>query len=99
MRRPHLAADGVAGFQVELTDLRRRNVNVIRPRQVVVVGGAEKTVAIGQDFQNALGKNMAFLFALRLEDLEDKVLLAQATGAGQLEGPSNFGQLGDVFFF
>src|ERR1039458_3226619 len=71
----------------------------LRSGQVVVVGGAEKTVAIRQDFQDALGKNMAFLFALGLQDLEDEVLLAQATGAGQFKGPSNFGQLGDVFFF
>ena len=99
VRGPHLAADGVAGFQIELADLRGRNINVIRTGQVVVIGGAEKAIAIRQDFQNTFGKNMAFFFALSLEDLEDEVLLAQAAGAGQLEGPSNFCQLGDVFFF
>ncbi len=82
MRRTNLAADGVAGLQIELADLRRRNVNVIRTGQVVVIGRAEKTVTIGQDFQHAFGEDVAFFFALGLQDLEDEVLLAQAAGAG-----------------
>ncbi len=99
MRRTHLAADGVAGLQVELADLRGRNVNVVRTGQIVVIGRAEEAVAIRQDFQHAFGEDVAFFFALGLKDLEDEVLLAQAAGAGQLEGPSDLGQLGDVLFF
>ena len=99
VRRTHLAADGVAGLQVELADLRRRNVNVVGTGQVVVIGRAEEAVAVGQDFQHAFGEDVAFFFALGLQDLEDQVLLAQAAGAGQIEVPGDLGQLGDVLFF
>src|SRR5579863_381417 len=80
VRRTDLAADGVAGLQIEFADLRRGNVNVIRTRKVVVVGRAEKTVAIRQDLKYAFSEDVAFFFALRLKDLEDQVLLAQAAG-------------------
>ena len=99
MRRPHLAADSIAGLQVKLTDLRRRDVNVVGTGKVVVIRRAQEAVAVGQDFQHALGEDMALFFALGLKNLEDQVLLAQAAGAGQLQGPSDLGQLGDVFFF
>jgi hypothetical protein len=42
---------------------------------------------------------VAFFLALRLEDLEDQVLLAQAAGARKVELTSDLGQLGDVLFF
>ena len=99
MRRAHLAADGIAGFQVKLADLRRRHINVVRAGQVVVVRRAQKAVAVGQDFEHALGKDVAFFFALRLQDFEDEVLLAQSAGTGQIQGPCDLGQLGDVLFF
>ena len=60
-----------------------RNVNVVRAGKVVVIRRAEKAVAVGQDFEHALGEDVAFFFALRLEDLEDQVLLAQTAGTGQ----------------
>ena len=91
MRRTDLAADGVAGLQVELADLRGRDVNVIRAGQVVVVGRAQETVAIRQDFQHAFGEDVSFFFALGLQDLEDQVLLAQAAGAGEVERTSYAG--------
>jgi len=42
---------------------------------------------------------VAFLFALRLQDFEDEVLLAQAARTGEVELASDLGQLGDVLFF
>ena len=99
VRRTHLAADGVAGLEVELADLRGRDVDVVRAGQVVVVRRAQEAVAVGQDFQHALGEDVPLFFALGLQDLEDQVLLAQAAGAGEIERPSNAGQLGNVFFF
>src|SRR5436305_2064869 len=47
----------------------------------------------------ALGENVAFLFAWRLEDLKDKVLLAHAAGTGKIEGTGNLSQFGYVFLF
>jgi hypothetical protein len=34
---------------------------------------------------------MAFLFALGLKDFEDQVLLAQSTGAGEIQGSGDLG--------
>ena len=62
--RPHLAADGPPA-SVELADLRRRNVNVIRTGKVVVIGEAQE--AIRQDFQHALSEYMAFFLLLGLD--------------------------------
>src|SRR5271167_877710 len=77
MWRAYLPADGIACLQVELADLRRRNVNVVRTRKVVVIGRAQKAIAVRQDFQYSLREDMAFLFALGLKDLKNEVLLAQ----------------------
>ena len=99
MRRPHIAADGVAGFQVELANLRGRNVNIVRAGQIVVVRRAQKAVAVGQDFQHALGEDVAFFFALRLKNLEDQVLFAETARALDVQSPRNTAQFGDVFFF
>src|SRR6202044_3041082 len=99
VRRTYVAADGVAGFQVELANLRGRNVDVVGTRQVVVIGGAKEAVAVGEDFENALGKDVAFFFALRLENFEDQVLLAESAGAGDFKGPRDAAEFSDVLFF
>ncbi len=79
--RADLAGDGVAGAQVEAADLRGRNVNVVGAGQVVVLGRAQEAEAVGQAFEHAFGEDQAALFGLRLQDLEDQLLLAQAGGA------------------
>ena len=82
LRRANLPRHGVAGLQVELADLRRRHVDVVRARQVVVVGRAQEAEAVGQHLEHAFRENEAALLGLRLEDLEDQLLLAHAGGAG-----------------
>ena len=99
MRRADVAADGVAGLEVELADLGGRDVDVVRAGEVVVVRGAEEAVAVGEDFEHALGEDVAFFFALGLEDLEDEVLLAEAGGAGDVEAAGEFAQFGNVVLF
>src|SRR5438876_9092380 len=99
MRRTHLAADRIACLQIELANLRRRNIDVVRAGQVVVVGRAEKAVTVGQNFQHAFGEDVAFFFTLRLKDLKDQVLLAQTAGPGQIQRSGDLGQLGNIFFF
>ena len=91
MRRPHLATDGVAGLQVKLANLRWRNVNVVRAGQIVVIRRAQKSVAIRKDFEHAFGEDVAFFFALRLQDLENQILFAHAAGTGKVKGASDFG--------
>src|SRR5438067_7979849 len=46
--RANLSANRVAGAQVELANLRGRNVNVVRARQIVVFRSAQKSETVGQ---------------------------------------------------
>ena len=85
LRRPDLARDGVAGLQVELADLRRRDVDVVGAGQVVVVGRAQEAEAVGQHLEHAFREDEAALLGLRLEDLEDQLLLAHAGRAGDVQ--------------
>ena len=82
LRRTDLAGHGVAGLQIELPDLRRRDVDVVGTRQVVVVGRAQEAEAVGQHFEHAFREDEAALLGLRLQDLEDQLLLAHAGRAG-----------------
>ena len=82
LRRPDLPGHGVAGLQIELADLRRRDVDVVGARQVVVVGRAQEAEAVGQHFEHAFREDEAALLGLRLQDLEDQLLLAHAGRAG-----------------
>ncbi len=97
--RADLAGDGVAGAQIELADLRRRDVDIVRARQIVVLGRAEESEAVGQAFENALGEDEAVLFGLGAQDLEDQLLLAHAGGAGNVQLLGDFRQIGDVLVF
>ena len=90
--RADLPGDGVARVQIELADLRRRDVDVVRPGQVVVVGGAEEAEAVGEHFQDALGEDEAGLGGAGAQDLEDQLLLAHAGGAGDLVLPRDLGE-------
>ncbi len=85
LRRPDLTGDGVAGLQVELANLRRRNVDVVRAGQVVVVGRAEEPESVGQHFEHAFREDEPAQLGLRLENLENQLLLAHARGAGHLQ--------------
>ena len=78
LRRADLAGHRVAGVQVELADLRRRDVDVVGAGQVVVVGGAQEAEAVGQRLEHAFGEEQAALLGARAQDLEDQLLLAHA---------------------
>src|SRR5439155_2566481 len=71
LRRTHLAGNGVARPEIEPSYLGRRNVDVVGPGQVVVVGGSQESKAVREDLEDALGEDQAVLLRLRLEDLED----------------------------
>src|SRR5439155_22482001 len=59
----------------------------------------QKAMRVGQKVQDAFVKNVALFCALRLEDLEDQILLAQTAGPGQIQRSGDLGQLGYVLFF
>src|SRR5207237_369002 len=96
--RTDLAGDGIAGAQVEAPDLGGRHVDVVRARQVVVVGGAQEPEAVRQHLQHALGVDEPVLLGLRLEDLEDQLLLAQPAHALDVELAGDGVEVGDRLF-
>src|ERR1044072_390901 len=93
---PDRAGDGVAGAQVEAPDLARGDVDVIRAGQVVVLGGTQEAEAVGQALEDPLGEDEPALLGLRLEDLEDQLLLAQRGGALDAEVLGDLGELADA---
>ena len=99
MRRTHVAADRIACLEIEFTDLRGRDVNVVRPREIVIVRRTKKAVPVGKDFKHPFGKDVTFFFALGLEDLEDKILFSEAAGARDFEGARDAAELRYVLFF
>src|SRR5205823_4282270 len=99
MRRPHIAADRIARLEVELAYLRWRDINVIRAGEVVVIGRPQKSVTIGQNLQHAFSEDVPFLLTLRLQNLEDQVLLSQTTGAGNVKATRKLTKLGNIVFF
>ena len=93
LRRTNLPRHRVAGLQVELANLRRRDVNVVGTGQVVVVGRAQEPEPVGQHFEHAFREDEAALLGLRLQDLENQLLLAHARGAGHVQF---FGDLSEL---
>jgi hypothetical protein len=92
-RRTHLTGNGVPGLQVELANLRRRDVDVVRARQVVVVGRAQEAEAVRQHLEDTLGEHEAALLGLRFQNLEDQILLAHAGRAGHVQILGDLGEL------
>ena len=96
---PDLPGDGVAGAKIEAPDLGRRDVNVIRPGEIIVIRGPEEPEAVRQDFQDAASENDPVLFHLGLEDGEDELLLSQAAGPFHVEVTGQGGQVIDFLVF
>jgi hypothetical protein len=60
--RTDLAGYGIAGAEVEPLDLGVGDINIVRTGQVIVVGRAQESEPVFQDFQDALGKDEAAFF-------------------------------------
>ena len=91
-----LTGDDVAGPEVEALHLRRGDVDVVGPGQVVVVRRPQKPEAVGQDLEHALGKDGSGARRLRLEDAEDQFLLAHGRGALDVKLACHLGQFVDL---
>ena len=75
----YLARDGVAHLQVVTADDVLADVDVVRAREVVVVGVTEETVAaFRNDFQDAFGVDGAILAGDSAQDAVHEGLLAHA---------------------
>ena len=51
--RADLTGYSITGLQIELPDLRRGDIDIIRSRQVVVIRRTEKSESLRQAFQNS----------------------------------------------
>jgi len=81
--------------RLKRTDLRGRDVDVVRAREVAGVGGAQEPEAVLKDFERAVAEDGLAFLGLGLEEGEDELLLAKAVGALELGG--HLEELGDVF--
>ncbi len=86
LRRADLAFHGIAGAQPEAPHLGGRDVDVVRPRQVVGLGAAEEAETVGQDLQRAFAVDRLVVLGEVLEDREHHVLLAQGRRVLDLQG-------------
>src|SRR5439155_22233796 len=48
--RTNLPGDRIASVQIELTNLGRRDVNVVWPGKIIVVWGSQKAESVGKSF-------------------------------------------------
>ncbi len=97
--RANLAADRVAGAQVEAADLTGRNVDVVRAGQIGAVGGAQEAEAILQNFQHAVAGDILAALGQRLEDGEDDILFAGPRHAFEFQFLRDGDQVGGGFLF
>ena len=103
-RGADLAADGVAGAQVEAPYLGGGDIDVVRAGQVVVVRRAQEAETVGQNLQDALAVDGPVPFGLGGEQGEDEILAPHAgrtidgkfLGQGVQLGNGLFLQLNDV---
>ena len=87
---PDGAGDRVAGFQSEELDLRGRDVDVVRRVQVVVVGRAQESVAVGHDFEHSLTGDLSgkIIFGDHLlNGLCGRLPRSRSVGDGLTRGP------------
>ena len=68
LRGTDLSLDGVAGLQVELSDLGRGHVDVVRAREVEAVSATEEAVAVRQDLEDAVAEDVLAVPRMDLED-------------------------------
>ena len=85
LRTADRTLNGIAGFQREPPDLRRRNVDVVGTGQVVGVGRPEKTKPVLQHLHHAFTDDFHFLRRELLQNREHQLLLAHHTGVFDLE--------------
>src|SRR5207249_231868 len=94
--RTHLSGNRVPRAEIELADLRWRDIDVIRTRKIVVVGRAEESETIRKRFQNAFTENEPAFFGLRLQDFENQFLLPHSGSTLDVKVLSDLRQRSDV---
>ncbi len=85
LRRADLALDRIAGAQAEAADLAGRDIDVVRPGEIIRLGRAQEAEPIGQNFQNPLAIDRHIVHRQLLEAGEHQLLLAQVRGVFDLQ--------------
>ena len=85
LRAANVAVDGVAGAQAETADLRRRDVDVVRARQIIRFRRAQEAEAVRQHLDHAFADDVGFARRELLEDAEHQLLLAHRRRVLDLE--------------
>ncbi len=76
LRRSDLTDDHVSSSQSETADLRLRDINIVRPGQIML--GAQESHSLIHDLEYAATQLEALAFGLRLHEAQDEVLLLEA---------------------
>ena len=85
LRAADRSLDRIAGLQRKAPDLRGRDVDVVRTRQIIGVGRAEEAETVLQHFDDAVADDLDVLAGQLLEDREHQFLLAHDAGVLDLE--------------
>ena len=85
LRAADVAVDGIAGAQAEAADLRGRDVDVVRTRQIIRFRRSQKAEAVRQHLDDAFADDVGFARRELLEDAEHQLLLAHGRGVLDLE--------------
>ena len=98
LRRPDLAGHRIARLQVELADLRRRDIYVVGARQIIVIRRAQEAETVRKHLEHSLGEDEPTLLGLCLQDLENQLLLAHSGRAGDVQILRHLGERADAHF-
>src|SRR5579863_10392411 len=74
--RADLACNNVPSAEIKATDLRRRDVDIVGSRKIVVIGRTEKAEAVRKGLQDPLAIDGAVFLRLGLKYRENKLLLS-----------------------
>jgi hypothetical protein len=85
LRSANRAFDGIAGLERETADLRGRNIDIVRARQVVRIGRAHEAKSVLQDLDHTFADDFDFLCRKLLEDRKHQLLLAHYTSIFDLD--------------
>ena len=95
-RNADFAFNRVARMKVEAADLRGRDVDVVRAREIARVGAAQEPVPVGEDFERAVAVDGFAELRLLLQNGVHQLLLAHALGIVDFEGGSHVEKLRNV---
>jgi len=70
----------IASTKPEAANLRRRDVDVVRPRQIIGVRRAQESESVGENLDDAFADDVRLLDRELFEDGEHQLLLAHGAG-------------------